>query len=127
MRQAEKSMKTDEKLTALVYCMETIGDKWKPILLYSISTGTNRFNMLYKHIDGITKQMLSKQLKQLEKSGLIERTVYNEVPPRVVYTLTAKGKSLSPVIQAMQRWGKKKPEPVAKVKKEDTQQLPLFG
>ncbi|MFX0556722.1 winged helix-turn-helix transcriptional regulator [Maribacter sp. CXY002] len=127
MKQTEKATVTDEKLVALLQCMEVVGGKWKPILLYCISGGKNRFNMLHKHVQGITKQMLSKQLKELEKSGLIERKVYAEVPPRVVYSLTAKGQSLSPVLQAMQRWGQKKPKQVIHASKKKNQQLPLFG
>jgi len=112
---------------ALEHCMEMIGGKWKPILLFHISKGTNRFNKLFATIEGINRQMLSKQLKSLEKSGIVERTLYAEIPPRVEYTLTPIGKSLLPVIQAMNRWGQKKQ--VRKVEISETpknQQLPLF-
>ncbi|MDC6406072.1 MULTISPECIES: winged helix-turn-helix transcriptional regulator [Maribacter] len=110
-------------------CMEEIGSKWKPIILYRVSMGINRFSTLLKNIKGINKQMLSKQLKELEKSQILERKMYAEIPPRVEYTITAKGKTLMPVVQAMKKWGQK---PVEKPsgKKTDTQgdqQLPLFG
>jgi len=111
----------------LEQCMEMIGGKWKPIILFHISKGTNRFNKLFSAIENINRQMLSKQLKSLEKSGILERTLYAEIPPRVEYTLTPIGKSLLPVIQTMNRWGQK--QEVRKVEIPETpknQQLPLF-
>lgn len=110
-------------------CMEEIGSKWKPIILYMVSMGINRFSTLLKNIEGINKQMLSKQLKELEKSQILERKMYAEIPPRVEYTITAKGKTLMPVVQAMKKWGQK-PAEKPSGKKTDTQgdqQLPLFG
>ena len=109
--------------------MEEIGSKWKPIILYRVSMGINRFSTLLKNIEGINKQMLSKQLKELEKSQILERKMYAEIPPRVEYTITAKGKTLMPVVQAMKKWGQKPTEKTS-VKKTETQgdqQLPLFG
>ena len=109
--------------------MEEIGSKWKPIILYRVSMGINRFSTLLKNIEGINKQMLSKQLKELEKSQILERKMYAEIPPRVEYTITAKGKTLMPVVQAMKKWGQK-PAEKPSGKKTDTQgdqQLPLFG
>lgn len=88
-------------------CMELLDSKWKPIILFEISKGANRFTKLLMAINRINRQMLSKQLKQLEKSGILERTTFAEIPPRVEYTITPLGKSLLPVIQAMKRWGDK--------------------
>ena len=110
---------------ALLYCMDLIGGKWKPIILFNISKGINRFNKLFNEIEGINRQMLSKQLKELEKSGVLERTLFSEIPPRVEYTLTPLGKSLMTVVQAMNRWGQK--QQVKVPKKKDTQQVTLFG
>ncbi|WP_339627570.1 helix-turn-helix domain-containing protein [uncultured Maribacter sp.] len=110
---------------ALLYCMDLIGGKWKPIILFNISKGINRFNKLFNEIEGINRQMLSKQLKELEKSGILERTLFPEIPPRVEYTLTPLGKSLMTVVQAMNRWGQK--QQVKVPKKKDTQQVTLFG
>ncbi|RRQ48194.1 transcriptional regulator [Maribacter algicola] len=109
--------------------MEEIGSKWKPIILYRVSMGINRFSTLLKNIEGINKQMLSKQLKELEKSEILERKMFAEIPPRVEYSITAKGKTLMPVVQAMKKWGQK-PNEKPSGKKPDTkgdQQLPLFG
>ncbi|MEH6513419.1 helix-turn-helix domain-containing protein [Maribacter arcticus] len=111
---------------ALSYCMDLIGGKWKPIILFHISKGINRFNKLFNEIEGINRQMLSKQLKELEKSGILERTLFPEIPPRVEYTLTPLGKSLMTVVQAMNRWGQKQQEEVKVTKKKDTQQATLF-
>jgi DNA-binding HxlR family transcriptional regulator len=115
---------------ALEYCMDMIGGKWKPVILYHISKGTNRFNKLFAEIEGINRQMLSKQLKSLEKSEILDRTLYGEIPPRVEYTLTPLGKSLLPVVLSMTRWGQKQLEekvevPVA-LEAPKNQQLPLF-
>jgi len=92
---------------ALDYGMEMIGGKWKPIILYHVNKGTNRFNKLFSEIEGINRQMLSKQLKSLERSGILDRTLYGEIPPRVEYTLTPLGKSLLPVVEAITQWGQK--------------------
>ena len=112
---------------ALSYCMDLIGGKWKPIILFHISKGINRFNKLFNEIEGINRQMLSKQLKELEKSGILERTLFPEIPPRVEYTLTPLGKSLMTVVQAMNRWGQKQQEEVKVTKKKDSQRLELLS
>lgn len=119
---------TQQKLqtNALSYCMDLIGGKWKPIILFHISKGINRFNKLFNEIEGINRQMLSKQLKEIEKSGILERTLFPEIPPRVEYTLTPLGKSLMTVVQAMNRWGQKQQEEVKVTKKKDSQQATLF-
>lgn len=88
-------------------CMNMLDSKWKPIILFQISKGANRFTKLLNAIEGINRQMLSKQLKQLERSGVLERTTFAEIPPRVEYAITPLGKTLLPVIQAMKRWGDK--------------------
>lgn len=110
----------------VAFCMEAIGGKWKPIIIFRISKGINRFTVLMKNIEGINKQMLSKQLKEMEKSGILERKIFPEIPPRVEYSLTTKGKSLLPVIQSMNKWGLKHLPSVKPTKKDQNQQLPLF-
>jgi DNA-binding HxlR family transcriptional regulator len=82
-----------------------IGGKWKPIILYLISKGANRFGILQRGIDGISKQMLTKQLRELENDGILDRIIFAEIPPRVEYTITEKGQSLFPIIDAMRSWG----------------------
>ncbi|MDO6472442.1 helix-turn-helix domain-containing protein [Maribacter sp. 1_MG-2023] len=122
--------KQNNDAQALDYCMDMIGGKWKPIILYHINKGTNRFNKLFAEIEGINRQMLSKQLKSLERSGILDRTLYGEIPPRVEYTLTPLGKSLLPVVQAMNRWGQKQLEKKIEIPEVQeapkNQQLPLF-
>lgn len=82
-----------------------IGGKWKLAILKTlIFKGTKRFSEFRREIDGITQTMLTKQLRELEVDGLIERKAYAEVPPRVEYTATANGLSLKPVYEAMHHW-----------------------
>jgi len=89
----------------VTYCLSMIGGKWKPVILYCIAHKVERFGAMQRAVPGITKQMLTKQLRELEADGLIARTVYAEVPPRVDYALTDKGRSVLPVIAAMRDWG----------------------
>ncbi len=89
------------------YTMQTIGGKWKPIVLYLISKKINRFGLLKRGIFGISKQMLTKQLRELEADGLITRKIYAEIPPRVEYFISEKGYSIFPVIDSMYAWGEK--------------------
>lgn len=86
--------------------LELIGGKWKPIILYNLTSGTRRFGQLDVRIPGISRKVLTEQLRQLEKDGLITRKEYNEIPPRVEYSLTELGESLSPVFKEMASWGK---------------------
>ncbi|WP_434054109.1 MAG: helix-turn-helix domain-containing protein [Roseibium sp.] len=76
------------------------------MIIFCIVNGVDRFGALQRAIPNITKQMLTKQLRELEADGLVTRTVYPEVPPRVDYALTEKGRSVLPVIEAMKAWGK---------------------
>ena len=82
-----------------------IGDKWKVLTLRDLMPGTKRFGELKKSIGGVSQKVLTAQLRDMEHSGLLTRTVYPEVPPRVEYTLTDLGKSLKPILDAMQNWG----------------------
>ena len=82
-----------------------IGNKWQVLILRDLLSGTKRFGDLRKSIGQVTQKVLTTQLRAMEQSGLLTRTVYAEVPPRVEYTLTATGYSLKPVLDAMQLWG----------------------
>ncbi|KAA2243596.1 helix-turn-helix transcriptional regulator [Chitinophaga agrisoli] len=82
-----------------------IGGKWKPLILYLVSEGVNRFGKLSACLPGISKHMLTRQLRELEEDGILIRAVYPEVPPRVEYALTEKGRSLSAVTMAIMKWG----------------------
>lgn len=82
-----------------------IGDKWKVLILRDLMSGTKRFGELKKSIGSISQKVLTSQLRDMEEKGLVLRTVYAEVPPRVEYTLTETGYSLKPVLNAMWQWG----------------------
>ena len=82
-----------------------IGDKWKVLILRDLLPGTKRFGELKRSVGGVSQKVLTSQLRQMEGSGLLTRTVYPEVPPRVEYTLTELGRSLKPVLDAMEVWG----------------------
>jgi DNA-binding HxlR family transcriptional regulator len=87
--------------------MEIIGGKWKLLIMYLISNDINRFGKMSMMLRGISKQMLTTQLRELEADGILERKIYAEIPPRVEYFLTPKGKSLLPIISLMKDWGLK--------------------
>ncbi|PSR53834.1 transcriptional regulator [Adhaeribacter arboris] len=91
---------------ALDVTMNYIGGKWKSVVLWYLLRQTRRFSELKKLIPSITEKMLSLQLKELEKDGIVERTVYPQVPPKVEYALTDFGRELTPVIEAMAKWGR---------------------
>ena len=90
----------------VTHCMNKIGGKWKPVIIYLLTLGKNRFSLLQKTIPTISKQMLVNQLRELEADKIIERTIFAEIPPRVEYNLSAYGKSLLPIINVMGKWGK---------------------
>ena len=86
--------------------MRVIGGKWKIIILYALQNGANRFGILQKTIPYISKQMLTTQLRELEKDKIISRKIFPEIPPRVEYDITPLGKTLFPIIGAMDKWGR---------------------
>lgn len=98
------------KMNDLVNCpvtatMEVIGGKWKILILYLIRNGINRFGKLSMLLKDVSKQMLTTQLRDLERDGIIRRVIYAEIPPRVEYFLTEKGEALKPVFEALKDWG----------------------
>lgn len=82
-----------------------IGGKWKPVILYCLRNDTRRFGELAARIPTISRKVLTEQLKELEQDQLIIRQQYNEIPPRVEYSLSDLGKSMAPVLSAMEQWG----------------------
>ena len=82
-----------------------ISDRWKVLVLRDLLSGTKRFGELKKSIGSISQKVLTSNLRSMEEDGLLTRKVYAEVPPRVEYTLTELGKSLRPILCAMQQWG----------------------
>jgi DNA-binding HxlR family transcriptional regulator len=84
---------------------DIIGGKWKPLILYYLEGGRQRFSQLQRRIPGMTKKMLTQHLRELERDEIIRRRVYAEVPPRVEYSLTKHGESLKPILKLMSAWG----------------------
>lgn len=82
-----------------------IGDKWKVLILRDLMPGKKRFGELKKSIGHVTQKVLTQQLRDMEEKGLLTRTVYAEVPPRVEYELTELGRSLKPVLDSLWVWG----------------------
>jgi len=82
-----------------------IDGKWKGVVLYHLLESTLRFNEIRRRIPNCTQRMLTNQLREMEADGLIARKVYAEVPPKVEYSLTPRGRSLEPVITALKAWG----------------------
>ena len=90
----------------LTLAMDLVGGKWKMIILWQLRQGIRRFNELKRLLDGITQKMLTQQLRELESDGMISRTVFAEVPPRVEYGLTELGLGIIPILEALCRFGR---------------------
>ncbi len=85
--------------------LNVIDGRWKVMILHYLLQGTQRFNSLQRLLKGIAARTLAKQLKELERDGLVQRKAYPEIPPRVEYSLTPLGRSLKPILLAMHAWG----------------------
>lgn len=85
--------------------LQLIGDKWKVLIIRDLLTGTKRFNELKRSVTGITQKVLTTHLRAMETAGLVTRTVYAQVPPKVEYNLTETGFSLKPILDSMVAWG----------------------
>ena len=85
--------------------VQLIGNKWKLLILRNLLARAWRFNELRKSLDGISQKVLTESLRSMESDGIIVRTVYAEVPPRVEYSLSELGETLRPILDAMQAWG----------------------
>jgi DNA-binding HxlR family transcriptional regulator len=85
--------------------LSVIGGVWKPVLLFHLLGGTLRFNALCRLTPSATQRMITLQLRELEADGIVRRTIYPEVPPKVEYDLTAFGKTLEPILISMREWG----------------------
>ena len=82
-----------------------IGDKWKVLILRELRSGTKRFGEIRDSINGISQKVLTEKLREMESDGLVIRKAYAEIPPRVEYSLTELGDSLSPVLDSLREWG----------------------
>jgi len=87
--------------------VQLIGSKWKLLILRNLLVRPWRFNELKKNLEGISQKVLTDSLRALEEDGIVIRTAYPEVPPRVEYSLSELGESMRPILKAMENWGKK--------------------
>ena len=85
--------------------LDLIGGKWKALIVWHLGENTRRFSDLKRTMPGITQKMLTQQLRELERDGLVRRFVYAEVPPKVEYSLTKAGKTLLPLLTSLYQWG----------------------
>ena len=100
-------MLTKEEMPAcpVATTVALIGSKWKLLIIRNLLARPWRFNELKKDLEGISQKVLTDSLRSMEADGIIPRTVYPEVPPRVEYALTELGKSLKPILDSMRAWG----------------------
>ncbi|MCG8632623.1 MAG: helix-turn-helix transcriptional regulator [Desulfobacterales bacterium] len=94
--------------------MDILSGKWKSLMLWHLNDGTKRYKELERIVPGVSQKMLTQQLRELERDGLVIRTVYPEIPPRVEYALTELGRSAFPILEMMHAWARDKlglPEP----------------
>ena len=99
LNDAQKTVCPVEKI------IEVIGGKWKLVILFHLMGGTKRFNELRRLMPDVTQRMLTRQLRELEEHGILERKIYAQVPPKVEYSLTKRGKSLNTVLDVLHNWG----------------------
>ena len=100
-------MKTKEELPdcPVATTVQLIGNKWKLLIIRNLLVRPWRFNELHKSLEGISQKILTDSLRSMEADGIITRTVYTEVPPRVEYALSELGETLRPIIKEMENWG----------------------
>lgn len=106
-RERTLRMKTKDELPdcPVATTVSIIGSKWKLLIIRNLLTRPWRFNELKKDLDGISQKVLTDSLRSMEEDGIVTRTVYAEVPPRVEYALSELGKSMRPILDAMEEWG----------------------
>jgi DNA-binding HxlR family transcriptional regulator len=102
-----RTRKNDKKA---VHCpvetaIEAIGGRWKVLVIHRLLEGTKRFGELTRLLHGVSARTLTRQLRELEESGVIDRVVYQQIPPKVEYSLTPLGRKLAPILYAMHDWG----------------------
>ena len=100
-------MLTKDELPAcpVATTLSLIGNKWKIFVLRNLMVAPNRFNQLQKTIPGISQKVLTDNLRDMERAGIVIRTVFPEVPPRVEYSLSELGETMRPIITALEQWG----------------------
>ena len=105
MELTESTAKQELPACPVETTLTLISDKWKVLILRDLMNGTLRFGELKKSVSNVSQKVLTAQLRTMEESGLVNRKVYAEVPPRVEYSLTELGKSLKPILDSMRAWG----------------------
>ena len=90
---------------AVEAALRFIDGKWKGVVLWHLLEGTLRFNQIRRLLPGVTQRMLTNQLRELEQDGLVARRIYAQIPPKVEYSLTERGRTLAPVLLALKGWG----------------------
>jgi DNA-binding HxlR family transcriptional regulator len=114
------ALQSDCPLTA---ALDAVGGKWSLIILYWLTGGRKRFNELRRLMPAVSHKVLAATLRRLEREGIITRTVYPEVPPKVEYSISSYGHSVCPVIDAVRRWGRQHLEQ-SKYRKSTTRERP---
>lgn len=104
-KHAKQTIVLSQETCPVTLTLSILGGHWKGLILYAIYLGVHRFGELQRTIPEISKKMLTQELRDLEKNGLIHREIFAEIPPRVEYTLTELGTSSFPIFQAMITWG----------------------
>ena len=94
-----------EQARSVERTLEVIGGKWTVQILRDLFEGTRRFGQLQQSLGGVSPKMLIARLRELEERGLVTRTLYPEIPPRVEYSLTDDGKTLKPIVESIAAWG----------------------
>ena len=100
----------------VIYSLNKIGNRWKLLIIHNVKLGYNRYSTLQKQIPDVSRQTLTNQLRELENDGILERIIFQQIPPKVEYHLTELGKSLQPIINEMSKWGLKYVKPVENLK-----------
>lgn len=96
--------------------IDVVGGKWKPLILWALAEGTQRFGELRRMVPGVTEKMLTQHLREMESDGLVHREVYREVPPKVEYSLTALGVELNAALGPLGAWGRQHMEHIISVR-----------
>lgn len=95
--------------------VQLIGNKWKLLIMRNLLVRSWRFNELHKSLEGISQKVLTESLRSMEADGIVIRTVFPEVPPRVEYSLSELGESMRPILDAMREWGEKYKEKIGQI------------
>jgi DNA-binding HxlR family transcriptional regulator len=85
--------------------VDVVGGKWKPLLLWALESAPRRYGELRREVEGISEKVLIQQLRELERDGIVERTVHEQVPPKVIYSLTPLGSTLNKALEPLGEWG----------------------